>query len=83
MRLDIKDSPFPKGPGFWKYNASLNNDQVYIKEIKELLRNFLIEHASMDKQAKLEPLKFEIKKCSFKFSKEKAKLARINRDTLE
>ena len=83
MRLDIKDSPFPKGPGFWKYNTSLNNDQVYILEIKKLISNFLIEHASMDKQAKLELLKFEIKKFSIKFSKEKAKLTRINRETLE
>ena len=37
----------------------------------------------MDKQAKLELLKYEIKKFPLKFSKEKAKQKRINRETLE
>ena len=68
---------------FWKYNTSLNNDTFYVSGMNELIRNFLIENATMDKQAKLELLKYEIKKFSLKFSKEKAKQKRINRETLE
>ena len=69
MRINIDDSPFQKGPGFWKYNTSLNKDPVYISETRDLIRNFLNEHASMDKQAKLELLKYEITKFTIKCSK--------------
>ena len=37
----------------------------------------------MDKQAKLELLKYKIKKLSLRFLKEKAKQKRIDRETLE
>ena len=80
MRLNIEDSLFQKGPGFWKYNTLLNNDLVYVSEMKDLIINFLNGSASMDKQVKWELLKYEIKKLSLKFSKNKAKQKRLNRE---
>ena len=83
LRINIDDAPFQKGPGFWKYNTSLNKDPVYKAQARDLIRDFLNEHASMDEQAKLELLKYEIKKFTITFSKNKAKQKRLNRETLE
>ena len=79
LTLHIKSLPNNKyGPSFWKFNNSLLEDVAFIKlvkkqietEIKEFKKNLYNPHT------KWELIKYELRKLSISYSKEKAKNTR-------
>ncbi len=62
MDIITDDGAILRGPGFWKYNSSLKNDQTYKNELTNVIRNHLNDAQNMDKQLKMELLKYEVKK---------------------
>ncbi|KAJ8047357.1 hypothetical protein HOLleu_06338 [Holothuria leucospilota] len=80
--LSIGTQEACRGPGFWKSNNSLLNDSKYICLIHELICNQQKENASYDPVFRWELLKFNIRKTSMKFAKERAKEMRLKEKKL-
>ena len=74
-----------RGPGFWKLNTSLLNDDKYVQGMYEKIREVKREYASEmeDKRILWEWLKFNIKDFTIKYSKGKAKQRKEVEDKLE
>lgn len=83
MEINFENFLFQKGPGFWKFNSSLNNDTVFVSRLRHLVNTFLQNSIVTDKQVKWELLKYEIKKFAINYSKNIAKLKRLNKLTLD
>ena len=83
MDLSLKNIHLQKGPGFWKYNTSLNNDPIYKENLRTLIRDFLQSNQDLDKQLKWELLKYEVKIFSITYTKKIAKEKRANKLNLE
>ena len=67
------------GPGFWKFNGSLLEDEVYIKEIKNNIKTYRDKYDYLaDKGLKWDLIKMELRGFTIAYTKEKAKK---NRDT--
>ena len=63
-----------RNKGFWKFNSSLVNDQNYINEIKDLIRNFNTKNdCDFSRQIKWEFLKYEVCKFTIYYTKGLAK----------
>ena len=60
-----------KGPGHWKLNTSLLNDQNYVTQMKEKITETLDKHSDLNKNVRWELLKYEVRKISIKYSKQK------------
>ena len=85
--LEIKTEQFKRGPGIWKFNDSLLNDEFFLKEINNFIDAFLLLNSNKDPCLKWELLKNEIKAktiqfCNLKnqnrFSEKKELLNEIN-----
>ena len=63
------------GNNFWKFNSSLINDELYVAQMKEYTQNklLLFQNEDLNNQSKWEYLKYEIRKFTINFSKNKAK----------
>ena len=63
----------PRGPGFWKFNNTLLNDENYVKEIRNMYQSFRKKYCYVeDKQLFWELLKMEIRSTTISFAKRKA-----------
>ena len=63
-----------RGPGFWKFNNSLLEDDEFITGIKNVYLNKIQEWVEIsDLRMKRDLIKFEIQNYSIKFSKHKAR----------
>ena len=65
-----------RGRGLWKFNNSLIENEQYDLQMKKFILNTLNELFTeniLDDQVKWEYLKYNIRKCTIKFSKELAK----------
>ena len=73
--LSLKYIPNPTlGPGLWKLNAALLEEQEYISKIKAKITDFNHECEHMeDKNIKWEILKYEIRRLSISYSKERTR----------
>lgn len=83
--ISIKISLSPKriGPSFWKFNASLLQDETYCQEMENLIESKWWEHSpNVAPDVRYDLLKFEVKKFSIKYAKSKAKIRRENEDSL-
>ena len=60
-----------KGPNFWKFNSSLLDDNTYVENMKLNIQNWRDEYDIEDKQLKWELIKFEIRKYTIYYSKNK------------
>ena len=59
------------GPGFWKFNSSLLEDESYITELKENIKNKY--QCVEDKGLKWDLMKMEVRDFTIAFAKRKAK----------
>ena len=61
-----------KGKGFWKFNSSLLGEQTYVESLNKSIDKWLKEYKEVQsKQLIWELLKYEIRKFTIKYSKEK------------
>ena len=66
----------PRGPGFWKFNNTLLNDENYTGEICELIPHIREKYESLnDKRLVWELIKMEIRDHTMSFAKGKARAA--------
>ena len=73
-----------KGPGLWKLNTSLINDSVYTETLKTNIRKWKNDYECIgDSRVKWELVKYEIRKFSIKFSKEKQRNKHTEKIELE
>ena len=67
-------NPTPRGPGLWKFNNSLLNDEEYVNKIRETYAYTCVYYSdSVSKRLFWEMLKMEIRAATISFSKSKAK----------
>ena len=71
--IGINVSKFPRGPGYWKMNCSILEDQCYIADIKNLVRQLKKTHRKKGFSNMLlwEICKNRIKEFTIKFCKKK------------
>jgi exodeoxyribonuclease-3 len=63
-----------RGPGMWKFNNLLLENETFCTELKEEIEKFTVEHGDIvDHQIKWELLKYVLRAHSIKFSKKLAK----------
>lgn len=74
-----------RGPGFWKFNNSLLEDQEYVKQINNLVGNFAADLQSDNSEPQLtwELCKIEIKGYTINYSKLKCKERKDNLQSFE
>ena len=64
----------PRGPGFWKFNNTLLDDEVYTAHIRELIPQIREKYSFVqDKQLFWELMKIEIREKSISFAKQKSR----------
>ena len=83
MDITVDDGVIQRGPGFWKYNSSLNKDPVYKERLRNIIRTFLNEAQDMDKQLKWELLKYEVKKFTIQYTRNSSRQKRERKQQLE
>ena len=72
------------GPSFWKFNASLTDDDDFVKLINESVPMWLKEFEKVtDKRLLWELTKYWIRQASIKYSKENTLKKRIKISDLE
>ena len=77
---------FKPGPGFCKFNNSLINDETFINTFKNFIQNMvnaLNTNISLDNQIKRELLKYEIKRFTIPYCKQRSKKDEAERKYLE
>ena len=60
------------GPGSWKLNNNLLQDNEYVQAIKDLLAEIKSEETGLDDSSHWDYIKYRIKTCSISFSRDKA-----------
>ena len=64
----------PRGPGFWKFNNTLHDDENYTAQICDLVLQLREKYSFMqDKQLFWELMKMEIREKSILFAKQKSR----------
>ena len=80
INLDSKT----KGPGYWKFNASLLRDKEYTDNVPVIIQSILNERNNFkDINSLWEWIKYNIRKHAMEFSKRKSYLSRKQERTLE
>ena len=69
--MSINFSPNKKGPGRWKLNTSILNDNTYIRQIKELIKRTSQEYNFLCKQMQWEICKIKIRENSIIYCKKR------------
>ena len=78
----LKDQPF--GPSYWKFNASLLQDENYIQLINTEYPKWLTEFSDvLDKQVLWDLVKYRIRQTTIKYSKQIAKNRKSQLHTCE
>ena len=63
----------PRGPGFWKFNNSLLEDEEFVTKLKFSLLNGKENYREVDKRLFGEMIKMKTRIFSIRFAKRKAK----------
>ena len=64
----------PRGPGYWKFNASSLEDKNFVKQVTTKIPGFINRYQGVaDKGLKWELVKMEIRAYTIYFSKQRAK----------
>ena len=71
--LDLDLSTTKRGPGLWKFNNTLLEDEVFCSKVKEIILGVQRVHSHNDPSELWELLKFEIKNYSQEYSRVKNK----------
>ena len=80
------DNFFKQGPGLWKFNNSLINDETFTNTFNNFIQNMINElntNTSLDNQPKWELLKYEIRRFTISFCKQRTKKDVAERKYLE
>ena len=72
-----------KGRSYWKFNTTLLHDTTYDSSLREAFAGWRRQYADQKKQLHWDLLKYEIRKFSTKYSKDKAKARREEVKKLE
>ena len=72
-----------KGPSYWKFNTTLIHDTQYDSSLRENFANWRRQYADEKKQLLWDLLKYEIRRFTTKYSKNKAKTRREEIKNLE
>ena len=65
-----------RGPGYWKMNVSMLNDDNYVKEMKQCIAMCENEYSDENPQVKWEICKIKVKELTQAFGKKKARQSR-------
>jgi len=83
LNMNLKES-IKRGPGFWKFNASLLKDEVYIDHIKETISHLKEQCVDIEnKGLKWDYIKSEIRQRTIIYSKTQARLRHDNEEQLK
>ena len=86
LKLFIQSDSLNKkaGPGFWKFNSSLLEDESYITELKENIKIYRNKyHCVEDKGLRWDLMKMEVRGFTIAFAKRKAKNKRDEEKKLQ
>ena len=85
ISLKLKIGKLNKGPGYWKFNSSLINDETYKIKLKQIIQNFKnsFNNTNVSKQIKWEMCKRKIKDYTIEYCKQKSKTKNDVVKTLE
>ena len=85
ISLQLQGNSYEKrGPGFWKFNTSLLQDQPYVENIKNLIHVCKDKYAGMEDKGLLwDSIKCEIRGSTIKYSKMKRKKEREKETNLK
>lgn len=73
-----------KGPGFWKFNTALLQDEFYVAALRENIPEFITKYSKLvDLTLKWDLIKMEIRGFTVKYSKRKAKALRNRESVLQ
>ena len=74
IKIDFQlQREFKRGPGHWKFNNSLLEDQNFVLELTNNLNGWVKDNSVSDNQVKWEWIKFKIREFSIRFAKNKSK----------
>ena len=76
ISMSLNFSPNKKGPGRWKLNTSILNDNTYIRQIKELIKSTSQEYNFLCKQMQWEICKIKIRENSIIYCKKRQAVKR-------
>ena len=63
----------PRGPGYWKFNASLLEDKNFVEQVSTKIPGFINQYQGVaDKGLLWELVKMEIRAYTINFSKQRA-----------
>ncbi len=82
LRLKLFPS-IRKGMGFWKFNCSLLNDELYTNAMHKKLTEWKITYDMTDHRIKWEIIKYEIRKFTIEYAKKRKKLQSDKEKELE
>ena len=77
---------FKPGPGLWKFNNSLTKDETFTNTFKNFIQNMINElntNTSLAKQLKWELLKYEIRRFTISYCKQRTKKDKEERKYLD
>ena len=84
LNLQSLDQRKRSGPGFWKFNANLLEDERYVKEMRKNISCFREKYnAVTDLGLKWDVIKMEIRSFTLQYSKKKARIERENEKDLQ
>ena len=73
ISLEIKTTENKRGPGFWKFNCSLLQDDNYIKLIKETIQETITDNPNTEPPLLWDTVKCKVRGVSINYSSRKAK----------
>ena len=63
-----------KGPGYWKFNSSMVEDEIYVADLKQKIRKWKNEYQNiLDRRTVWELFKYEIRRYSMQYGARKNK----------
>ena len=79
LNLQSLDQRKRSGPGFWKFNANLLEDEKYVKEMRENILSFREKYNDVtDLGLKWNVIKIQIGSFTLQYSKKKARIEKDN-----
>ena len=83
LSMKLNDE-FKRGPGTWKFNNMLLQDELYLKIIKDYYPFILQKYAELDnKQLLWELIKMEIRSETIRYPKRKKMLSKTRESTVQ
>ena len=82
VKITIKSNNFKRGPGYWKFNASLLTDDEFLKKMNDLIETHFDEYSNESAITAWETMKFKIKSACIAFSKKRSNTNKSHRHHL-